>query len=174
MRAVALCSLKTVAYSCGAVPAFHRASRASRQRIAFCLQLRTDKDRSPFADRPKKVHPRSRSATAKIFVGPDASHRIKRTNGRCVSHAKMDKRFQPLAKKQDGLFLCFENRHRHSLRGRFESMCNWSVSWLASRRIEAAFPVHRCTSGLFASLLHAYSGGGRSGFTPDSHATPSP
>src|SRR5580704_2690142 len=29
------CSRKTVAYSCGAVAAFHRASRASRQQTAF-------------------------------------------------------------------------------------------------------------------------------------------
>ena len=37
--AVALCSRKTAAYSCRAVAAFHRASRASRQRTAFLRQL---------------------------------------------------------------------------------------------------------------------------------------
>jgi hypothetical protein len=34
--------------------------------------------------------------------------------------------------------------------------------------MEAAFPVHRCTSGVFASLLHAYSGGA----APDLHRIP--
>jgi len=66
-----------------------------------------------------------------------------------------------------------ENRHRHSLRGRFASMWTWSVSWLAFQRNEAAFPAFLAPVAIAASVLDAYSGGGRAGFAPASLTTSS-
>jgi len=61
-----------------------------------------------------------------------------------------------------------ENRHRPPYRGRLASMWTWSVSWLAFRWSEAAFPAVECQWRIAASVLHAYSGGGRAGFAPAS------
>ena len=56
LRAVALCSRKSAAYSCRAVAAFHRASRASRQRTAFAHPLRFRNHQLLSVGRPTPVN----------------------------------------------------------------------------------------------------------------------
>src|SRR5882724_3002151 len=67
LRAVALCSRKTAAYSCRAVAAFHRSSRASRQRTTYFLTATTFRNQllRSANNPPGKWNPRYRESNSR-------------------------------------------------------------------------------------------------------------